>query len=881
MKAVPLRVQTMPDAAFELLERSEQFTALADALESVARRSCGRLVFVGGEAGVGKTALLRRFCDEENGSTRILWGACDPLFTPRPLGPFLDIAQTTGGELETVASESKPYEVAAALLRELGTRTPTILDVEDVHWADEATLDILRLLARRVESIPALVLVSYRDDELDRAHPLRLVLGDGATNQAVDRLRLTPLSPDAVATLAEPHGVDADELYETTGGNPFFVTEVLASGSGDVPHTVRDAVLARIARLSGPALALLEAVAVVPPQAEFWLLETLAGEALGHLDECVTSGMLSSGTDRVEFRHELARLAVEESLPTNRRIALHREALTALADPPVGVPDLARLAHHAEAAGDVDAVLRFAPAAAARAASLGAHREAAAQYARALRFSDGAPPEERADLLDRRSLECFLTDQYDEAIDALERAIEYHRKLGNRRKEGDSLRALSRTLWCPGRTAESEDAARGAVAVLERLPPGRELAMAYSHLAAFYKDAEKRIEAVSWGGRALDLAERLGDTEILVHAVNTVGTIEFLAGKAQGREKVEQSLELAEQEGLEEQVARAFMHLVGPALRQRLYAHANRYLDAGLMYCSERGLELHRLYLLGYRARSELDQGRWTEAVEFARLVLRIPRTSTIPRINALVVLGLVRARRGDPDAVGPLAEAWALAEPTGELQRLGPAAAARAEVAWLAGDADAVASATEAVLELALQREAPWLIGELAYWRRRAGLHEEIPAGAAEPYALQMAGKWERAAERWTEIGCPYEAALALAHGDEAALRRAHAELQRLGAVPAATIVAQRLRALGARGVPRGPRASTQNNPANLTERELEVLELVSEGLRNVDIADRLFLSRKTVDHHVSAILRKLGVSTRGQAGAEAVRLGLAGQDR
>jgi DNA-binding CsgD family transcriptional regulator len=883
MDAMPeaVRVRTKPDAAFDLLERSEQFTALADALENVISSSRGRLVFIGGEAGVGKTALLRRFCDDDGRSDRILWGACDPLFTPRPLGPFLDIAQSTGGELQTgLASEAKPYEVAAALIRELGAHAPTILVLEDVHWADEATLDVLRLLGRRMEAIPALVLTSYRDDELDRTHPLRIVLGELATGQAVGRLKIEPLSPAAVTRLAEAHSVDGDELYRKTGGNPFYVTEAIAAGDEEVPPTVRDAVLARTARLSAPARTLLEAVAVVPPQAELWLLEALAGDAFDHLDECLKSGMLTAEPGGVAFRHELARLAVEDSLPPNNRNALHRKALAALAEPPSGRPDLARLAHHAEAAGDAEAVLRFAPAAAARAASLGAHREAAAQYARALRFSDGAPPEKRAELLDRRSHECFLTDQYDEAIEALEHAVEYHRKLGDRRKEGNSLLALSRTLWCPGRTAESEEAARKAVAVLERLSPGRELAMAYSHLAALYTDAEKAVESVTWGTRALELAEDLRDAEIVVHALTNIGMAELLTGAPEGGEKLERSLEIAERAGLEEQVARVFIHLAWAAVRQRDHALADRHLHAGIKYCSERGFELFRLYLLGFRARSELDQGRWTEAVESAGLVLRIPRTSTIPRIHALVVLGLLRARRGDPETRGPLDEAWALAQPSGELQRLGPAAAARAEAAWLGGDAGAVAEATDAVLELAVERRASWVIGELAYWRWRAGIEEEMPPGAAEPYALQMGGKWARATELWSEIGCPYEAALALADGDEAALRRAYAELQRLGAVPAANIVAQRLRERGIRGLPRGPRASTQSNPANLTGREVEVLALVAEGFANAQIAERLFVSPKTVDHHVSAILRKLDVRTRGQASAEAVRLGLAGQD-
>ena len=406
-----------------LLERAAELSMLVDRLEAVERSSRGQVLLVGGEAGVGKTALLRRFCDERGQSARILWGACDPLFTPSPLGPLLGVAEGSGGELEAVVERgAMPYEVVTALARELSARAPTVFVLEDVHWADEATLDVLRLLARRVETVPALVVASYRDDALDRAHPLRILLGELATSRTVGRMKLVRLSPEAVARLAEPYGVDADELYRKTAGNPFFVVEALAAGAEGIPDTVRDAVLARAARLSPAAATLLDAVAVVPPRAELWLLEALAGDAADRLDECLSSGMLVVESAGVAFRHELARLAVEESVPPHRKVGLHRRALAALADPPGGAPDLARLAHHAEAAGDVDAVLRFAPAAAARAASLGAYREAAAQYGRALRFGDRLPLAGRAELLERRSQACYLTDQNDAAVEAIEDA---------------------------------------------------------------------------------------------------------------------------------------------------------------------------------------------------------------------------------------------------------------------------------------------------------------------------------------------------------------------------------------------------------------------------------------------------------------------------
>jgi predicted ATPase len=263
----------MSDERSELLERSRELATLRESLAAVAAGSRGKLALVAGEAGVGKTALLRRLSEEPHGA-RLLWGSCAALFTPRPLGPLLEIAELTGGAFAVaMAADSRPHDVVGALLRELGTRAPTVLVLEDLHWADEATLDVLRLLPGRIATVPALVIATYRDDELERDHPLRIVLGELGAGEGIERLALQLLSREAVATLAEPYGLDADDLYRTTTGNPFFVTEVLAAEKAEIPPTVRDAVLARMARVSPAARTLLEAVSLVPPQAELSLLE--------------------------------------------------------------------------------------------------------------------------------------------------------------------------------------------------------------------------------------------------------------------------------------------------------------------------------------------------------------------------------------------------------------------------------------------------------------------------------------------------------------------------------------------------------------------------------------------------------------------------------
>jgi DNA-binding CsgD family transcriptional regulator len=269
---------------------------------------------------------------------------------------------------------------------------------------------------------------------------------------------------------------------------------------------------------------------------------------------------------------------------------------------------------------------------------------------------------------------------------------------------------------------------------------------------------------------------------------------------------------------------------------------------------------------------------RWHAATASAGVVVARSEVATPSRISPLTVLGLLRARRGDPDPWAPLDEALELARRTGEVQRIGPVAGARAEARWLAGDTEAIAGETDAALALALEQSDGRTLGELYVWRRRAGLVDEIVLDPiAEPFRLELEGAHEAAAERWTAIGCPYEAALALDHADaDTAQRRGLAELQRLGAHAAARRVARALRERGLRDVHRGPRAATRANPAGLTARELEVVALVAEGLRNAEIAGRLFVSEKTVAHHVSAILRKLDVDTRSQAGAEAARLGI-----
>jgi DNA-binding CsgD family transcriptional regulator/tetratricopeptide (TPR) repeat protein len=861
-----------------LLERDESL-AMLHGLRTAAAAGGGRLVFVEGEAGVGKTSLLRAFQSSLPRDVRALLGSCDPLSTPPPFGPLIDVAEALDPAFARLLDDEAPRrDVLRALLAALERdRRGLVLLLDDLHWADEATLDALRYIGRRVEATPALVVGTYRDDEVGRQHPLRVVVGDLATSPAVRRLPLVSLSVGAVGELARGTDLDPVELHRTTGGNPFYVTEVLAAAPARIPATVRDAVLARAARLRPEGRATLDAAAVVGPTVDPRLLVEILERPAA--EEVLANGLLVANGGAYAFRHELARQAILEAMDPAARIVVHARILAALERRPDEERSAPVLAHHADGAGDRERVLRYAHEAAREAAVAGAHRQAAAQLARAVRHAGGLSDQERARLLHDAAREHSTISRYDVALPAYAEAIELAEGVGDQLLQVVLLTDMAKALVSAGRNDEAEAASRRALELVEPIPAGPEKVEAintYAYLRMLDRD---NAEAIELGRQAIEMGS--ADPRAIasvVQAWNTVGSSRILSGDLGGVDDLETSLRLALDHGLDRNAASAYGVCASALGEVYRFAEAERWFREGLRYTTERDLDSSRWYLEAWSALSHLHRGDWARAGILASSVIAGPARATIGGIMALLALGRLRARRGDPDAWEALDEALEMAERTATLQRLGPVRAARAEAAWLEGDARRAGDEAAAAFGLARAKGHPWHIGELGWWQRQAG---RTPApdtsGAAEPWRLQLDGRWRKASDAWLAIDCPYEAARALLESEDvAAVEQAHATFDDLGARPAAALAMRRLRLLGARSIPRGRRPSTRANPRGLTAREMDVLRLVAAGLPNHRIAARLFVSPRTVDHHVSALLGKLGVSRRSDAAAAATQAGI-----
>jgi DNA-binding CsgD family transcriptional regulator/tetratricopeptide (TPR) repeat protein len=851
----------------DLLERDGDLAVL-DRVLTTTLEGEGRLVTVVGEAGIGKSALIRRFAAMQRGRARFLVTACDDLLSPRPLGPLHDLVRVLGSPMaELVESDGAPARLFPAFAAELAGRLrPAVLVVEDLHWADGATLDWLAYLARRLTEIPVMLVLSCRDDERDAVGELRRVCAS-APRTHVERIQVAPLSSAAAATLVDD-GTRLREIMRLSGGNALLLTELAHAGDGGaLPESISDAVLLRMQRLSPPAREVVEVAAVVPGRCAWSLLQATTQAWSEGSEEALASGLVTDEQDGLMFRHEIVRHVVETTMSEPRRRVLHDRVLTALEAAPDA--DLARLAHHARHAGRADRVLRYATTAARQAAAAGAHREAFEQYRAALDHAGGLEDVARAELLGAFAQEARICNRAQDAIEALRTARDLWIGTGRTDRAAACLAVVGRLEWWAGRRKDAEEAVRRAIAELEPLGATATLATAYGSLADILMAVGEHDEAARWSQQARSLAEELGDTGALAATLSDTGAGVIFVDTDRGEALLRDAFALADGRGHTEIAGRAASTLALGCLYHRRYDAAAERLQVALDYARANELPANEALLLGLWSRWHLDQGRWAEAERDARDMLGAGDQPGVSLCPALVTLGLLYARRGDPEATAVLDDAWERALHTGDLQRIAPTAAARAEHAWLADDLDGIVAAAAPGYELARQAGEPWSMGELGWWLCQAGERPDLPQ-VAEPFQLLCDGDWEAAAAAWEGRRLPYERALALAQApDPEPLLEALMIVDALGATATGRVLRRRLREHGVRTIPRGPRPTTRENPAGLTARQQDVLALMAEGLTNREIADRLVVSVRTVDHHVSAVLQKLQVPTREAAAA------------
>jgi DNA-binding CsgD family transcriptional regulator len=661
-------------------------------------------------------------------------------------------------------------------------------------------------------------------------------------------------------------------VYAATGGNPFYVTELLASrDAAELPPSVANAVLARVSKLDAPARRLVELVSAVPNRVSASVLDEVMPGWAAAAEEPERRELLEVDGEHVRFRHELARNAVLLSLPGVKRRALHGEILTALL---AAHGDPADIAHHARAAGDDDVLSKYALVAARRAAALESNREAYSHYECAVEFADRLDRVDQADVLEEMAAAAYVVGRADEGFRAIESAIAIHRELGDEAAVGRCTRVLSRLHWMVGDGAPARTKALEAIAILEPLGESIELARASSGVAQLAMLAEDSEQALKWGQRALELATSLGDDSTRAHALVNIGCARVHLDPDDVTPLLDAHA-LADAVGEREDATRALGNLGYVLLTWGVPEPGRRYAQQALEYATEHEVHMYASYVTTLLAWFRLRSGDWDEAERITHG--EIERGITVVQLLTKTVLAELAVRRGDRDAGERVADLAQHADRAAEPQRIMPAIELMAERALTEGES----MPTRWIEGLADHLGAHGALGgrfgvRLAGWAAVAGIEVAADGRDEGPYAAMRRRDWPAAADAFGALGWVHDRALMLSlTDDEQALAEALQTARRLGAEPLARRATTRMRDLGMR-IPRGPRRTTRANPAGLTARQLEVLALIGEGLTNAEIAERLVVSQRTAEHHVAAVLAKLGAATRRDAARRATELRL-----
>lgn len=856
----------------ELVER-DVFLSLMQKTFDEVRTGEGHCILISGEAGIGKTSLVRAFSKKNKEDCQIYLGACDALFAPRPLAPIYDIALQIKSDSWDTDDRSILF---TGIFRELqNQKKATLIIVEDIHWADEATFDFLKFFIRRITQLHCLLLITYRDNEIHSSHPLRTVLGQ-LPPDFFRRLQLTPLSSDAVETMAAEKGYKGKDVYSISRGNPFYVNEILASYSTGIPDNIKNSILSVYNRQNEKTKQVWQILSVIPSGLEVKYLEKLEPYFSEAIHDCLDTKILIMTGELISFKHELYRRTIETSLSPVIRRDINKRMLDILVENSEQPREMERIIHHAKNASENEIVVKYAPVAAREASLVGAHIEAAKLYLTAIEYYQGKDKNILIDFYKAYAYECYLTNQVKEGIIYIGKALNFLELKNDIVGISTCLHLLSWLWWFDGNGKKAIDTARKNIELLADQPSSSTTAMAFAQLGRLKMLSDETEECLLWSEKAMAIAKELANEEILCYALNSIGNIlaKNISTRKKGLEVLQQSMDVAVKINHEEYIGHAYANLAANAVRMKDYVNAKKILETAKQFLEERDIDLGTKYLLAYETRLALETGNWDKANSIASNFINNDDLPPIGKIGVLIVAATIKMRSGEAGAVPLLLEAMDKASNTGEPQRIAPTMTALLEFEWITGQRIIENPVLDGVINMIEQKGNIYENSAFAFWLFKARKQKIALKEFYEGYRTENKSMALKASVLWKQLGCPYEQALTLFEGSDDDKKEALRIIQKLGADAIFEKMKFEMRASGIKSIPRGIRKSTKSNPANLTDREVGVLQLLKDGLQNKEIAAQLFISPKTVDHHISSILFKLDVNSRTKAVQQASRL-------
>jgi DNA-binding CsgD family transcriptional regulator len=861
----------------DLIEREGHLHSLNVIFKEVLHGS-GHCVLVCGESGIGKTALLSAFRKEVEKRCNYYEGVCDSLYTPRPLAPIYDVAWQIGYGLEhSPADMDDRAKLFSNFLNEVAKQPKVCVIVfEDIHWADEATLDFIKFMGRRIAQLKCMFILTYRDNEVHTDHPLVSVFGQ-LSPLNYSRIELPPLSLEAVTGLAEEKGFDGRELHRVSGGNPFYVCEILADYSEGVPVNVRDGILSVYNRSTEKSREIWDLLCVVPGKFKVKYLKEFKPDYLAAIDNCLRGQILIIRDDEIFFKHELFRRAIEHGLSPIKRMILNKAILDLFLRCFEENQEIEKIVHHAKNANDYDAVVKYAPIAAKQAASVGAHAQAEKLLLTAIEFYQGDSTDTLIPLYQAYAYECYLTNNTKTAIVYATKLLKLLRRADDLELRSECLMLLSHLWWLEGDRKMSLQLAGEAIRILPEDSRGSTQIKAMNNIAELKMWCGEESESLDWAQRAMAVAAIANDNEGRCQAFNIMGSMLMRSEETfiKGQELINESLAISLALKLDEHAARAYSNIVKYAVAMRKFDGLEQIIEEGLRYTEERSLEFWRLSILSNKARFSLVKNEWDDTLMIAE-TLTDNKYHGSYKAAAETLSAMSRLRTGKEIAFAPFIRAKEYAIDKCEWIVFFDAIIGLLEVEWLTDSKIINEEDLRLALSVLAERASTLQACEFLFWLANTGRNIPENPFKNEMFKVNTVIEARRSAAKWLEIGDRYLQAHALFHGSEEDKRNAVSILLEIGAEAPAEKMKQEMRTMGIKGIPRGLRSSTRSNSALLTRREMDILQLLQKGLQNKEIAGRLFLSPKTVDHHISSILFKLDVNSRAKAVSEAARRNL-----